>query len=238
MKKVLFNLVLLCMLTASISSAQFARKSTLPAEPGTLDVEHLLKKPVTLKVLQESAIYSRSTMDQALGSMAPGTLVRLVGISDTAYRIRGRSRQGELTGWMRLGDLLSPDPKLVPNLKQLHQRQTEVEALIAAKQIALGMTAEEIIESLGRPNRKSSKLSATGREETLEYVVFERVPQYSTGLDSFGRPVQTVIYVKMETGSMSVNLKENVVVSIEETKGNPLGTGGVKIVPAPIYFGF
>ncbi|GAA5147394.1 hypothetical protein GCM10023213_41970 [Prosthecobacter algae] len=240
-KAPLFLVVFGFLAVGSVASAQLSssRKSSLLApEPGTMDVEDMLKKPVTLKVLQESPIYSRSKMDQALGSMAPGTLVKLVGLSDTAYRVRGRARHGDVSGWMRMDDLLSPDPNLVPNLKKLHQRQTEVEALIAAKQIALGMTSEEVHASLGKPNRKSSKLSASGKEEKLEYVVYDRIPQYNTGLDALGRPIQTVVYIKVETGSMSVNLKENVVESIEETKGNPLGSGGVKIVPGPIFFGW
>jgi hypothetical protein len=236
MKRVLFLLLLLgAMLPAYQAEAQFSkRKSTLPPEPGTMDIEHLLSKPVTLKVIQEAPIYTRATLDRPLGSMAPGTLVKLVALSDNAYRVRGRSRQGEVTGWVPMANLLSPDPNLVPNLRKLHQRQTEVEALIEAKQVALGMTGEEVQKSLGKPNRKSSKLSASGRDETLEYVIYDRVPQYNTSVDAFGRPFQSVIYIKMETGSVSINLKDNVVETIEETKGNPLGTGGVKIVPAPI----
>jgi len=241
MKKALLFLVFLGAVSITTEApAQFSssRKSALAPEPGTLDVEDMLKKPVTLKVLQESPIYTRSALDQAIGSMPPGTLVKLVGLSETGYRVRGRARHGDVSGWMRMGDLLSPDPNLVPNLKKLHQRQTEVEALIAAKQIALGMTGEEVYASLGKPNRKSSKLSAAGKEETLEYVVYDRIPQYNRGFDALGRPVQTVVYIKVETGSMSVNLKGNVVESIEETKGNPLGTGGVKIIPGPIFFGW
>ncbi|MEN3942461.1 hypothetical protein WJU23_14275 [Prosthecobacter sp. SYSU 5D2] len=236
MKRVLFLLLVLgAILPAPEATAQLAkRKSTLPPEPGTMDIEHLITKPITLKILQEAPVYTRATLDRPLGSMAAGTLVKLVALSDNAYRVHGRSRQGEVTGWVPMTYLLSPDPQLVPNLRKLHQRQTDVEALIEAKQVALGMTAEEVQESLGKPNRKSSKLSASGREETLEYVIYERVPQYSTSIDQFGRPFQTVTYIKMETGSMSINLKDNVVETIEETKGNPLGTGGVKIIPGPI----
>lgn len=236
MKRVLFLLLVLgAVLPVPEAAAQFSkRKSSLPPEPGTIDLEHLLTKPVTLKVLREAPIYTRATLDRALGSMAPGTPVKLVALSDDAYRVRGRSRQGDVTGWVRMTDILSPDPDLVTSLRKLHQRQTDVEALIEARQIALGMTSEEVQESLGKPNRKSSKLSAAGREETLEYVTYDRVPQYNTSIDAFGRPFQSVIYIKMETGSMSINLKNNVVETIEETKGNPLGTGGVKIIPAPI----
>jgi hypothetical protein len=236
----LFAVLLMFVSAAGSATAQLGpRKSTLLApEPGTIDVEDMLKKPVMLKVLQESPIYTRSTLDNALGSMAPGTLVKLVGLSDTAYRVRGRARHGDVSGWMRIPDLLSADPNLVPNLKKLHERQMIVEELIAKHQVALGMTAEEVTASMGKPNRKSSKLSAAGRDEKFEYVVYDRVPQYTTGLDAFGRAVQTVVYVKVETGSLSVNFKDGIVETVEETKGNPLGTGGVKIVPGPIIFGF
>jgi hypothetical protein len=241
MKTLLFTTALLLVLGTLSAPAQLStsrRSSLLAPEAGTMDVEGLLKKPPVLKVLREAPIYTRSTMDQALGSMAPGTLVTLVGISDHGYRIRGRARHGDVSGWMRIQDLLSPDPNLVPNLKKLHDRQMQVDELIANHQIALGMTAEEVMASMGKPNRKSSKLNALGRNETYEYVVYDRVPQYTTSVDAFGRPIQTVVYVKVETGSLSVVMKDGVVESVEETKGDPLGGRGVKIVPGPIIFGF
>lgn len=235
------TLPILCLafvLLGSVSQAQLSkpRKSMIPPEPGTINVEDMLAKPVMLKVLQEAPVYTRSTLDQAIGSMAPGTVVKLVGLSDHAYRVRGRARHGDVAGWVRIGDLLSPDPDLVPNLKKLHARQTQVEEMIASKQVALGMTGEEVQASLGKPARRSTKINAGGREEKLEYVIYERVPQYTTGLDPYGRPVQSVVYLKVETGNLAVTLKDDVVESIEETKGNPLGGGGVKIVPGPIFF--
>ncbi len=224
--------------SSALAQLSTQRRSMLAPEPGTMDVEGMLKKPEVLKVLQEAPIYSRSTLDRPLGSMAPGTLVTLVGLSDHAYRVRGRARHGDVSGWVRIPDLLSPDPNLVPNLKKLHERQTQVDELIANHQIALGMTMEEVQASMGKPTRKSSKLSASGRDEKFEYVVFERVPQYNTVRDAFGQLMQTVTYIKVETGSLSVNMKDGVVDSIEETKGNPLGTGGIRMIPSPIIFGF
>jgi hypothetical protein len=63
------------------------------------------------------------------------------------------------------------------------------------------------------------------------------VPQTTTGRDAFGQLVQTVVYVKVEVGTLAVNFKDGVVSEIEETKGNPLGGGGVQIIPPPL-FGF
>ncbi len=210
----------------------------LAQEPGTIQVEALLTKPVFLKVVQDTPVYVSSRLDRAIGSMAPGTVVRLIAISDQAYRVRGKARHGEVSAWLPAVAVATPDPQLVPHLKKLHERQIKVEEMIAARQVALGMTGEEVQSSLGKPTRKSSKLNASGKEEKLEYVIYERVPQYQTSMDAFGRPFQTVTYLKMETGNLTVTLKDNVVESVEETKGNPLGSGGVKIVPAPMIFGF
>lgn len=242
MKKIfLVPAVLIIALAAGQAPAQpLARRPTsrLAVEPGTIHVEDILTKPVYLKILNDAPIYVSSKLDRAIGSMMPGTLVKLVGLSDTAFRVRGKARHGDTSGWIRMTDALSPDPNLVPDLKKLHERQTQVEVLIAAHQIALGMTSEEVLASMGKPSRKSSKLSAAGKDEKFEYVIFERIPQYTTSVDAFGRPFQSVTYIKVETGSLSVNFKNNTVETIEETKGNPLGTGGVKIVPGPVLFRF
>jgi hypothetical protein len=224
-----------------VSSGQtVARRpsSRLAVEPGTLHVEDILPKPVFMKVVADSPIYISSKLDRAIGSMAPGTIVKLVGMSDTGFRVRGKARHGDTSGWLPAAAVAHPDPNLVTNLKKLHERQTRVEELIAARQIALGMTGEEVAAAMGKPSRKTSKLSASGREEKLEYVVYERVPQYHTSLDALGRPFQTVTYLKVETGSLAVNLRDNVVETIEETKGNPLGSGGIITIPGPMIFGF
>lgn len=241
MQTSVFILVTLALAASSLGlSAQTARRPTsrLAVEPGTIHVEDILPKPVFMKVVQDSPIFVSSKMDRAVGSMAPGTIVKLVGLSDTAFRVRGKARHGDTSGWLPAAAVAHPDPNLVANVRKLHARQVKVEELIAAHQIALGMTGDEVAASMGKPTRKSSKLSAGGKEEKLEYVIYERVPQYNTSIDAFGRAFQTVTYIKVETGSLAVNLKDNVVESIEETKGNPLGGGGVKIIPGPMVFGF
>jgi hypothetical protein len=132
-------------------------------------------------------------------------------------------------------DLLSPDPNLAANMRKLYDRQQQVQALIDSRQVALGMTLDEVNASMGKPTRKSSKLTLQGREDKLEYSIFDKVPQVMTGRDPYGNLVQNVVYVKVETGTLSVSLKDGIVDTIEETKGAPLGGGGVKIVPGPIF---
>lgn len=233
-------LILLALLATHAAQAQSSsrpKSSLLNLEPGAFSIEGMTPKPVVLKVQIEAPVYPTSKLQGALGSFAPGTLVTLVAMSDTAYRVRGRARHGDVAGWVRPAEMLSPDPNLAANLKKLYERTKQVDELIENHQVALGMTSQEVQASMGKPSRKSSKINAAGKEEKLEYSMYEKVPQVTTTRNVFGQLVQSVIYVKVETGTLSLSFKDGVVSEIEETKGNPLGGGGVKIVPPPM-FGF
>lgn len=217
--------------------AQFSKnKSSLPQEPGTFSVEGLTPRPLVVRIQAEAPVYSTSKFDRAIGSFAPGVPVTLVAMSDTSYRVRGRARHGDVVGWVKQADVLSADPMLADKLKKLFERTQRVAELIKKNQVALGMTSEEVQASLGKPTRKSAKINAGGKQERLEYAMFEKVPQVTTGRDALGQLIQTVIYVKVEVGTLSLTFQNGVVDEIEETKGNPLGSGGVKIVPAPVLF--
>lgn len=227
----------MCLTALSSASAQLSRnKSSLPQEPGTFSTEGLTPRPIVVRIQAEAPAYTTNKFDRAIGSFAPGVPVTLVAMSDIGYRVRGRARHGDVAGWVKQADVLSADPMLAEKLKKLFERTQQVAELIKNNQIALGMTSEEVQASLGKPTRKNTKINAGGKEERLEYAMFEKVPQVTTSRDAFGQLVQTVIYVKVEVGTLSLNFKDGVVEEIEETKGNPLGGGGVKVVSAPIFF--
>ena len=96
------------------------------------------------------------------------------------------------------------------------------------------MNTDEVVTSMGKPSRKNSKLDRDGRSDTYEFSTFERVAQYRFRRDSQGNLFRQKYYVKMETGKLSVKFKNDIVESIEETEGNPLGGADLKIVPIPI----
>jgi hypothetical protein len=208
--------------------------SRLSQEPGTISLEDLLPRAPTLKIAAECTIYYQADLARPLGIMPANTTVTLVGMSDSAYRIRGRARHGDVAGWVRLSDIIPPDPDFHENLKALYLRHQQVRELIANKEVALGMTAAEVHASLGKPTRTNKKVNAFGREETLEYSVFEMIPQPMFTRDALGRVIQTITYIKQETGTLSILLKDDVVDQIEEKKGTPLSGGRVKIVVPPI----
>lgn len=221
--------------TLAVARAQTS-KSLLDTntEPGSINLENILPKPVRLTVVADSVLYYQGDFQRALGSMAPGTPVQLIAMSENAYKVRGRARHGDVAGWMHINDLKSADPKLFEKLKAYAERRKVVDELIQKHQIGIGMTAEEVKASLGTPTRKAAHITDGSREETLEYIVFQTIPQATTGRDQYGNLVQNIVYVKVESGRLSVTLKGGAVSDIKETKGTPLGDGGVKIVPIPI----
>ncbi|MBL9132907.1 MAG: hypothetical protein JNG86_16990 [Verrucomicrobiaceae bacterium] len=236
MKRIL--LAVLSLFTVTHVAAQLAkpRPSSLPQEPGTFSIEGLTPKPVVVRIQAETPVYTTNKFDRAIGSFAPGMPVTLVAMSDTAYRVRGRARHGDVAGWVKQADVLSRDPLLSDKLKKLFERTQQVAELIKNNQVALGMTSEEVQASMGKPTRTSAKINALGKQERLEYAIFEKVPQTTTTRDAFGQLVQTIVYVKVEVGTLALSFKDGVVDEIEETKGNPLGGGGVKVVPVPVVF--
>ena len=112
--------------------------------------------------------------------------------------------------------------------------EKHLECFGGAKGMDGGIKRINAIRTVTKPSRKNSKLDRGGRLDTYEYSTFERVAQYRFRRDSQGNLFRQKYYVKMETGKLSVTFKNDIVESIEETEGNPLGGGDLKIVPIPI----
>ena len=214
---------------------QGSGKSSISAEPEPFLWRTFFRSLSGFTVKSESPIFYQISMDRVLGSMAPGAMVTLVGMSDNAWRVRGRARHGDVAGWMKRDDLVLPDPTLPDKLKAFYESRKQVSALIEAHQVGIGMTRQEVQESLGRPTRTSTRVTASGREEFIEYAIFEKVPQTTIGRAPNGQLVQSVIYVKVEVGTLSISFKNDNVEAIEETKGNPLRGAPIKIVPVPVF---
>lgn len=208
-------------------------KSNLFQEKGGVYLEGLLDKPIELKVVKPAPIYSSLKGERWLGNLVPGYPATLLAISDKAYRVRAKARQGQVAGWVSPKALQGIDGKMVENLKKLAERELLVQDLISKKQIAMGMTVGEVERSLGRPDNRTSKVTKQGREDKVEYITYERVAQTVTRPDRFGRLFQSTVYVKVPVGKLTIEFKDELVSSIEESEGDNVG-GPVKIVPPPI----
>ncbi len=220
------------LLSPDLAVAQLG-KSNLPQEEGGVYLEGLLEKPIQLKVIKPMPVYSSLKGDRWLGNLVPGHTAVLLAISDRAYRVRARARQGQVAGWVSPKALQGIDDKMVKNLKKLAERELLVQDLISKKQIAMGMTVDEVERSLGRPDNRTSKVTKGGRKDKVEYITYERVAQSVTSTDRFGRLFQSTVYVKVPVGKLTIEFEDELVSSIEEAEGDNVA-GPIKVVPPPI----
>lgn len=220
------------------AAAQAAPSGAVVREEGAIYLEDLLPKPVRLATIADAPIYYKIDLGRFLGTLKKGQIVELQAVSDAAYRVRGKAEQGQVAGWVD-PQFLNPLPKdFLENLRQNAARREEVNALIAKNEVAVNMTPEEVLQSLGKPPKKTSHLDAKGREETWEFVKYERVPKEVVGRDTEGNLVKTIIYEKVPSGKLAVSFVNNLVASIEQTEGTLNRAAQVKIIPAPFVVGF
>ena len=202
-------------------------------EEGAIYLEDLLPKPVRLAVIADAPIHYKIDLERYLGTLKKGQVVDLQAVGDGAYRVRGVAQQGQVAGWVDPKFLNTLKKDFLENLKQNAARRDEVTALIAKNEVAINMTPEEVMRSLGKPAKKSSHLDAKGREETWEFVKYERVPKETYGRDPAGNLVKSIIYVKVPVGKLAVSFADNLVASLEQTEGTLDRAAQVKIIPAP-----
>lgn len=203
-------------------------------EEGALYLEDLVPKPIKLDVPADAPIYFDSALSRYLGTLKKGQFVELQAVTDAVYRVRGQAQQGQVAGWIEPKYLGALKPDFLVNLKKSAQRLEEVKALVARKEVAIHMTPEEVVASLGKAPRTTSRLDATGRHDVWEYIRYETVPQQTTGYDLHGNLVATTIYVKVPVGKLSVIFDNNIVSALEQSEGNLAKSAQVKIVAAPI----
>lgn len=208
--------------------------SSLMQEKGAVYLEGLVDREIKVRVTQAAPIYANLTADRWLGNLFPNQEVTLLAIGEKAYRVRGQAKQGQVAGWVGKAMVEGLSPEWEQNLAKLHERQLLVNDLIDRRQVALGMTLEEVIESLGEPDKRNSRIDKEGRADTFEYIRYQKVPQTQTAFDQFGRPYQAVTYLMIETGKATIAFEKGVVASIEESEGLNLQAPAVRIVPPPI----
>ena len=209
-------------------------KSNLNREKGAIYLEDFTEEPVILMAQKQVPICVRPQGKRSVGQLRKGKKVTVIAVLNNQFLIKGLALHGQVKGWVTQLALEKLDKTFSDNLRILSKRKKIVDDLIKNQQIALGMNTSEVIASMGKPNKKNSKLDRQGPSDVYEYSTFERVAQYKLRRDGLGNLFKQKYYVKMETGKLSVKFNNNIVESIEETEGNPLGGQNVKIVPIPI----
>ena len=235
MKAVLLSSLLLSfLLPLSAQTKRADRKSQIDRDPDVVHLAEHVKTPIELKVIKEATVFSDKNGKTKLGMLAAEQTVTLEAMTDKAYKVRGKGEKHGISGWVGPQAFASKDPNFVENLKKLHKRQLEVQQLIDEKQIAIGMSTEEVAKSRGTPTKTQVKKTGKGESGRWEYVEYEQVSHFQYVRDPLsGQVFRTLSHTTQEEKSKTVVEFENgAVTSLEESEqrsGSP-----VKIVVPPV----
>jgi hypothetical protein len=215
---ILFTCALALPLDAEVKRTP--RKSLLDSEPGVVYLEQASVKPLELKVIREAPVFSDKEGKHQLGTLVANQTARIEAITDKVYRVRGMGRREGIAGWVAPWAFSPNDPEFTAKLKQFYDRQIQVQELIAANQIACGMTMEEISRVLGKPTKTSSRKTEAGETATWEYVRYDEVKHYITRVDPTTRtPYRQLSHITQEEKSrINVDFENQIATAIEESK--------------------
>ncbi|MCP5537474.1 MAG: hypothetical protein H7A51_14730 [Akkermansiaceae bacterium] len=212
------------------------KKSLLDNDPDVIYLNEHVKHTITLLVAQPATVYATKKGGRRLGAFNAGTKVELLAMTERAYRVKGQASHAGVIGWVDPKLLASKDKNFIANLKQLYERQILINELIANKDVAIGMTLEEVAKSLGQPTETEVKQTATGESGKWDWVVTEEQKHYRTVIDPYtGNAYRQLSHITTEEKSRTtVEFEQGVVTSVTRKKNN--GPGQVRIVPAPVIF--
>lgn len=237
MKSALVSALLLSLfLPVSAQTKRAERKSLIDRDPDVVHLAEHVKEPIELQVVKDAPVFSDKNGKSKIGVIKADQTVVLEAMTERAYKVRGQGAKNGISGWVGPGAFSSKDPNFVENLKKLHSRQLEVAALIEEKQIAVGMTPDEVSKARGNPTKTSVKQTEKGQTGRWEYIDFEQVQHYNYRRDPVsGQVFRQLSYVTQEEkGKTVVEFENGVVSSLEESeqrRGAP-----VKIIVPPVVF--
>jgi hypothetical protein len=214
------------------------RRSLLDSDPNVVFLQQTMTKPIRLQVIKEAPVFSDKSGSHRLGTLKANQTVELEAITDRIYRVRGQGTRDGIAGWVAPWAFSSKDPQFVFHLKELYERQIQVQNLIAEKQVAVGMTLHEVSLSLGKPTKTSIRKTEKGQSGRWEFVDFEEIRHFVTRID----PVTRVAYrqfshtTQIEKSKTAVEFEDDIVTAIEESEDNR--GGQVRIIVPPVIFGW
>lgn len=237
MKAVLVPALLLSLfLPASAQVKRVERKSLIDRDPDVVHLAEHVQKPIELRVLKEAPVFSDKNGKNRLGALKADQTVVLEAMTAKAYKVRGEGTRHGISGWVGPHAFASKDPDFVENLRKLHKRQLEVQELIDNKELAIGMTPEEVSKSRGTPTKTQVKQTEKGQSGRWEYVDYEQVTHYNYVRDPIsGQVFRQVSHVtQVEKGKTVVEFQGGVVTSLEESAQDT--SSPVKIIVPPLVF--
>ena len=215
------------------------RKSLLNNDPDVIYINEHLDRSIKLFVTKPTAIYSSKNGGRKLGTFPANAKVELLAIGgENAYRVKGKAKHSMVSGWVSPKMLRSDDKNFIANLKQFYERQMAVKELIAHKDVAIGMTLDEVKLSLGSPTKTEVKQTRKGASGSWDYIIAKEMKHYRNVVDSrTGQTYRQLSHITTEEKERTTIKFENDIVTSITRKTNS-GPGKVRIIPIPIIWGW
>lgn len=201
--------------------------------PDVLYLDELKHAPVELKTIERTPLSFSRDPRSVMAFLAKGQPVTVLGFGETNNYVSCRISTGPAKGWVRADALAEPAKELMDDLRARHKRMLEHRKLIEKHEVALTMTHEEVLASLGRPDRKARMRSQAGDEEEWYYMTYRSVPYYHTYRDENGELRRMVYYRKVATGQRVIAFRGDEVIAINDDQSTTPPPPDVMVVPPP-----
>jgi len=178
-----------------------------------------------LKVLQRTPLAFTRDPNSVIAHLAAGQRVRLLGIGEKYHYVLAQIVTGPARGWLDASVLEALPEELRADLQKRRERRLANRALIERHEVALEMTSQEVLASLGKPDRKAQSHTSRGDEEQWYYVAYKLLPQYSYYSNDRGELLPSVSYRRTTAGYRMIAFRDDQVVEIasdvEERRPSP-----------------
>ena len=224
-------------ISLAIASSQLAfAGSLLDNDPEVVFFEP--NEEMVLLVVKESTVFATKKGGRKLGTYPVDTKLRLLGMTDKGYKVKGQAKHSLVSGWVSPKNLASKKPKFVEELKQYYEREMAIRELIARNEVAIGMTIDEVQKSIGEPTKKESRITKDGRTGKWEFIKGKEQKHYSNTVDPrTGQVFRRFSHVTVEEQEkLTVEFENDVVTAISSLENNT--PGNIRIIVPPIIFGF
>lgn len=230
--------ILVCLLSFALLAVAPAqqKRSLLDSDPDVVYLEEHLDRPIELMIVREAPIYGDKDGKRQLGTVQADQKVVLQAMTDRAYRVSARTKGNKMVGWVGPHAFGSSDPDFVEHLAAFYERQIEVAKLIAAHQVAIGMTLDEVGKSRGAPTKTKMRRTTDGKSGRWEFIDYKDVNHYRYVSDPVtGQVFRQLSHVtREEKGRTVVEFEDDIVTAIEESENND--GARVRIIVPPVVF--
>ena len=205
------------------ATAKDKRKSLLNSDPDVVYLEDVFEKELELKVVKAAPVFANKEGGAKLGTLLVGQNAKVVAITDRAYRVRGKGRNGGLAGWVGTWAFEMPNEDFEKNMKEFYARQMKVNKLIEEGQVVLGMTMREVGLVKGEPTKTSIRQTADGQVGRWEFIEFTENRNYANRVDpATGQVYRVLVSVTREEKEKTVvEFKDGHAVALEESTNKP-----------------